>query len=818
MELLYIYIKNFGHRVNENSESNNQFIMNKEFNFSDRFNFNYSLEEQKLLIEKKAETHPDFYGQSIKNVKMIVGQNGAGKTYLLDILGMNRSDRIDESFIRKYKTSKMRDSLKFHNTSDDISYFKDEYIIVYLLKDADKLEDCIFGMEVIGNFHKGGFIKNLDVDEDTFYKLPIGFVFKYEDKRIKANGYHFFDYIDWETGVLTRNQIPGHKYINKICEECNFFYIAHSYNNNRINVDKPRFSGNREHEDDEYLMKRFYRKLKMDSFSDYKSGYVLLYDKKYEEFRGKIFKFSPEINLLHKFSQNEVLPTLKPEEKIIGNNYSTLMGYFENQLHVEKQMNEKENLILKWIDEYIIDSFTVLLKESFSKEDIKTRLDTNELKVEEDIEKINVDIKIFEKANEKLLIDIPFSNKIKDIYDEFIYMISVVKKINEYGSEINISDDIFGASIDNNLNKGISVFESCVYLKLLISRYVLSRLSLKFEVIKEGKYQSSFEEVIKKIMKLNIECFKKNNKICLGYTYKSEIELLDTLESYENIDYCDIKLQFSFGLQGLSEGEKKIFVFFSKVITSLRNSEENSLNIFLLDEPDAFLHPQWAQEFINRLFIAIDVFSKEVNKLNVQFIITTHSPFILSDVRKEDIILLEYDDTNKCNNRFLQPSLQSYESFGANIHTMLSNNFFMKSTIGDFANQKIKNTLRIIDKYKQFSMENINEEQFKKEYKQYMMIEETENVEIDEDKLKKKIKYTIDMIGEPIIKRKLEEIYSEAFIKDNQYYEEAILKLQNEKAKLNEIINSKGLDNIDGIMDLLDEKIKELKKKADGNL
>lgn len=795
MELIYMYIKNFGHKVDGGSDDNDQFIMNKEFNFSNRFNVKYNLEKGELHIENREEIYPNFYGKSIKNIKMIVGQNGSGKTTILDILGMNRSDRIDESFVRKYKSSRKIGDLKFYHSEDDISYFKDEYIIVYLLKEDDNLSECTFGMEVIGNFHKGGFIKNLVVNKDTFYKLPIGFVFKYkEDKKIYAIGYHFFNCIDPKTHSLTHHSILGNENPNKICEDCNFFYLAHSYSH-RIKYDKRRVFKMKKDEDDEYLMKRFYRKLNMERVSDYKSGYVLLNDEKYAKFREKTFEYPAEINLSHNFSEREIIPSLTSEEERIDNNYKMLMTYLVNELRSEKQENKKEDVILKWIDDYIIDGFTNLLEESFPKEHIKTRLDTlntSVLELEKYVESFNIDVKIFENPDQKLLVDTSSFGEIEDIYIEFVYILSVVKKINECSSEINVSDDMLRTFFEEHLDKKISDFQRKVYLKLLISRYVFSRLSLKFEMIKEGEYQSSFEEIIKKIMKLDIECFRKDKTICLtcnGETEKNVKELLDILETYSNIEYCDVERQFSLELQDLSDGERALFIFFSKVITSLRYSKQNSLNIFLLDEPDAFLHPQWAKEFMINLFTAIDIFSKEVNRLNVQFIITTHSPFLLSDVRKEDTILLECDNTIKWNKRFFQPNLQSFETFASNIHNMLNNSFFMTSTIGDFANQKIKDVAKdLTEKSKEEILNTVGR--------------------------KEEIEYIIKSIGEPVIKRKLEEIYKKTFPEDRKYYEFEIKKLQQEKSQLQGIIKDKGLDNIEGIMKLLDKKIRELKEKA----
>ena len=71
---------------------------------------------------------------------------------------------------------------------------------------------------------------------------------------------------------------------------------------------------------------------------------------------------------------------------------------------------------------------------------------------------------------------------------------------------------------------------------------------------------------------------------------------------------------------------------------------------------------------------------KRVRRINITF--TTHSPFILSDIPL-------------CNVLFLKEGKPCYEAmqentFGANIHSMLRNGFFLPSLpIGEFAHEKI---------------------------------------------------------------------------------------------------------------------------------
>ncbi|GCD10338.1 AAA family ATPase [Clostridium tagluense] len=234
-------------------------------------------------------------------------------------------------------------------------------------------------------------------------------------------------------------------------------------------------------------------------------------------------------------------------------------------------------------------------------------------------------------------------------------------------------------------------------------------------------------------------------------------------------------------------------------------NKDGQTTVLLLDEPEVHFHPEWSRTFINEL---VKFITKNYSKFNFQIIITTHSPFILTDIFEQNVIKFIKNDDGKA---IVEKS--NIASFGANIHTLLTKSFFMNSTIGEFANQKIKNVVKIMDKYKEFKnkseIENI---EFKEEYKKYMNCKEEDEINID--KLKENIKYIIDNIGEPLIKRKLEEMHRITFPEDKKDYELEIATLQREKAELKEILRDKGLDKVETIMKLLDSKIRELKESA----
>ena len=74
MTIEYIFIKNY------------RAIKNQGFNFSSKFSIDYSSKNTFLSIGEKPFHIENFYGNSIKNVTGLVGQNGVGKSTILNYI------------------------------------------------------------------------------------------------------------------------------------------------------------------------------------------------------------------------------------------------------------------------------------------------------------------------------------------------------------------------------------------------------------------------------------------------------------------------------------------------------------------------------------------------------------------------------------------------------------------------------------------------------------------------------------------------------------------------------------------------------------
>lgn len=197
---------------------------------------------------------------------------------------------------------------------------------------------------------------------------------------------------------------------------------------------------------------------------------------------------------------------------------------------------------------------------------------------------------------------------------------------------------------------------------------------------------------------------------------------------FKNSNFGSINNEIGFlrsDIQNMSSGEKHYLQLFSRFYrlrykVTMGNTE--SL-LILIDEGETSLHPQWQKQYIKLLTKTLPLIFKDTP---IQIILTSHSPFIVSDLPKENIIFL---DTDEQNNTKVVDGLKQKETFGANIHTLFTDAFFMDGGLmGDFAKEKINAVIKYLNQKESSSKEN-------KQAQQY-----------------------INLIGEPIIKRQLQKM------------------------------------------------------------
>lgn len=112
--------------------------------------------------------------------------------------------------------------------------------------------------------------------------------------------------------------------------------------------------------------------------------------------------------------------------------------------------------------------------------------------------------------------------------------------------------------------------------------------------------------------------------------------------------------------------------------------------ILLLDEPENYMHPEMCRTFIRNLNVLL---SKRNPNTELQVLISTHSPFMLSDVMASQVIKMDYDETGKC---VISESKKPY--YAANIHSIMADGFFLEYTIGEQARIFLEDKFKLLQR------------------------------------------------------------------------------------------------------------------------
>ena len=134
------------------------------------------------------------------------------------------------------------------------------------------------------------------------------------------------------------------------------------------------------------------------------------------------------------------------------------------------------------------------------------------------------------------------------------------------------------------------------------------------------------------------------------------------------------KRDFELSIEQLSDGEKSVLCMFADIARrlALANPEADNpllgIGIVLIDEVDAHLHPSWQAKIMPALMEAFP---------NIQFIVTTHSPKVLSEYRGAVIGLVKDDGKIK---PLLRPPLYLWDA-GYILESEMDTELYNKDTL-----------------------------------------------------------------------------------------------------------------------------------------
>lgn len=174
-------------------------------------------------------------------------------------------------------------------------------------------------------------------------------------------------------------------------------------------------------------------------------------------------------------------------------------------------------------------------------------------------------------------------------------------------------------------------------------------------------------------------------------------------------------------LARLSSGERQYLYTFSTFIYHTLNllsiNSDNRVRFcrlnLVMDEVEICFHPEYQRRFISEMIGYIERLGLNKN-MSFNILIATHSPFILSDILKGNILYLDDGKNANITDEFKNP-------FCANICDLLYQSFFLKEGfIGEYSRQKIRNIFLLLNKPKNLSTKEIKEKRIEEQINFYI--------------------------------------------------------------------------------------------------
>lgn len=340
-------------------------------------------------------------------------------------------------------------------------------------------------------------------------------------------------------------------------------------------------------------------------------------------------------------------------------------------------------------------------------------------------------------------------------------IVKVEKELHNVGIALNLYENLFFELITYKGIKNIGVFGS----KQEMIEYIESSVKSISDTL---YFQNAYNE-IKAYEKCLNNCMQYPcllprhdsdyvfNKIIKPKSKKLS-EFLDLVEdSFLNSESSFVLKYIDIGGLDFSSGERALLNFFSwmhilpyfnKIQTEIEKSLFDNI-LLLIDEIDLYCHPSWQQKL---LYYLIQEARLNFKGKNVQIIFTTHSPIVLSDMPRSNIIYLKHQD----GKLVIDGKENHKETFGTNIYKLFDDAFFLEKQgqVGQFAKGKIQTLIDKVRNVDKLDVERIN-----------------------------RLKQEISMIGEPLIREKLISMLVRLQFNDEMSLKEKKLKLYRERIK-----------------------------------
>lgn len=217
-------------------------------------------------------------------------------------------------------------------------------------------------------------------------------------------------------------------------------------------------------------------------------------------------------------------------------------------------------------------------------------------------------------------------------------------------------------------------------------RYLAARITIDFDApglkdrLQEEYYNQPLQlfKKLYKIQLLGVQHWQKNDKKNLrDDAFDGNVK--KPLKTKLPLSVVELKLsngQSVIDFDDLSDGEAQLVQ-----VLGAAHIFRGQNTLFLFDEPETHLNPSWRANFHRHLVQALD------GQDLVQTMLSTHSPFLISSLHKENVFMFERTG--------LQTEMSSIvsETFGASFDVLIKHYFGLRSTISQTAVAEIRERL-----------------------------------------------------------------------------------------------------------------------------
>lgn len=745
MKILAIVIKNYNEQFKEEIIS-----------LSPEYEVRYDFEKNILDITKSESFIEGVYGDAIYSITPIIGQNGTGKSTLVQLIGNALDERVQDSRLGFLQKSALTASYFLVFENGEKGYYLECFNLYPTnLKENNNKEVTCTARE-LWEYRKKieKTIGSIYISKDYEYNLidnkRENYIYNYEHNN------HDGEVPRWERILYMPIDYKAHKYAdisywNKKISDYNISsYIKRDYMTDTNCLEDDYFAFQKLHE---YGMLT----------SDWGIKFNI-----------------PTLNTVYGYNTHGKEKTISSNE--IEFNMDNLRDCLGN-IYVSFASNVQQ------VNRDILNAFDVAIN----------------IENAEDYNRFN-SVNANDNYNK---LQKSYSDRYEDI--EKILFSDIDSKISYGMDKLKNSKNI--ASNEKNdamelLEKYYELNKKLIIYLYMIRKHITPAVGYLILNLKQDRYSEEIKLFLKAYEDLSalygINSEEKSNSIA-AYDYDRLADIFnlnndnedafhDHIDAIEKAYKCSKNIVpiLTFDTSLTSSGEERIIKLvgtsvhnIGKLLFRCNYSRINNLRVIpvIVDELETNMHLEWSRNYINvfsnilREYILSEVQSKEVsdfiankiiNNIKIQLIFTTHSPFMLSDIVQNNAIVLTKDEDGTIRQSPLK------QTFATNIQEIMARPMFVQDCYGSHA-MELLNAI-IADLRKREDGENLNTPDSSGDDENRYLMEKYKNLLDPESELK-----IINNIGEEFLRNKLMEMYREKYRITTEDSKEKEIKLMQEE-------------------------------------